>query len=455
MKPNILFLCIDAFRADRCYGKEKTSKTPNIDFLIKQGAYFNSAFSSSDGTPVSFTSMFTGYYPHKSCVRKGRWNFEVNKKITAYPTLLQNNGYHCYATMPELLVIKDFFSFFENKDKTYPLFGFRLYDGLGKQILDKLNSNELKEPWFYFVHLMDAHKPISYPKEFEKDEFGMDDYDRMISSIDVWIGKIIEKLDLEKTIVILTADHGDYLRVINFNGKRLSFEYKSFAKPALKAKNSPRFLRRTIKYKIMFPLRDIITRIKLMRVSKKLTPYEKRSLFHARSFSDRYLFDELFHVPLILCGYGIPKGKIIQQQIGTIDIFPTITGILKIKNENTPHGRNLIPILLGEEFEETPLYIESGFNLQDSSKAIMGIRTSKYKYFRSMFNTNKNVNLYDLSNDPLEEINIADIQKDLVNEMEKKLLDINDISEFRASEEIEDEENKKVEEQLRKLGYLE
>ena len=228
MKPNILFLCIDAFRADRCYGNEKTSKTPNIDFLIKQGSYFNSAFSSSDGTPVSFGSMFTGYYPFKSSLRKSRWNFEVNKKITAYPTLLQNHGYHCYATMPELLVMKDFFSFFENKDKTYPPFGFRLYDGLGKQILDKLNSNELKEPWFYFVHLMDAHKPISYPKEFEKDEFGMDDYDRMISSIDVWIGKIIEKLDLEKTIVILTADHGDYLRVINFNGKRLSFEYKSF-----------------------------------------------------------------------------------------------------------------------------------------------------------------------------------------------------------------------------------
>ena len=61
MKPNILFLCIDALRADRCYGNEKTSKTPNIDFLIKQGTYFNSAFSSSDGTPVSFSSMFTGY----------------------------------------------------------------------------------------------------------------------------------------------------------------------------------------------------------------------------------------------------------------------------------------------------------------------------------------------------------------------------------------------------------
>ena len=108
MKPNILFLLIDALRADRCYGSKKTSKTPNLDKLIKEGTLFENAFSSSDGTPVSFASIFTGVYPFQCALRKGRWNFKLNDEITNFITLLKKNGYHCYATMPELWVVEEF-----------------------------------------------------------------------------------------------------------------------------------------------------------------------------------------------------------------------------------------------------------------------------------------------------------------------------------------------------------
>ena len=33
----------------------------------------------------------------------------------------------------------------------------------------------------------------------------------MVSAIDVWIGRILEKIDLNKTLVVLTADHGEYV----------------------------------------------------------------------------------------------------------------------------------------------------------------------------------------------------------------------------------------------------
>ena len=39
-KPNILFLIVDSFRADKFFGKDRTCKTPNIDNLVKNGAYF-------------------------------------------------------------------------------------------------------------------------------------------------------------------------------------------------------------------------------------------------------------------------------------------------------------------------------------------------------------------------------------------------------------------------------
>ena len=60
MKPNILFLLIDTFRADKFSGPEKSSKTPNIDSLIKNGTYFDQAVSCSDGTILSCAGLFTG-----------------------------------------------------------------------------------------------------------------------------------------------------------------------------------------------------------------------------------------------------------------------------------------------------------------------------------------------------------------------------------------------------------
>jgi len=61
LKPNILFILIDALRDDRCHGKNKTSKTPNLDYLIKNGTLFSNAFSCSDGTPVSLREFFCSF----------------------------------------------------------------------------------------------------------------------------------------------------------------------------------------------------------------------------------------------------------------------------------------------------------------------------------------------------------------------------------------------------------
>ena len=37
LKKNIVFFLIDGLRADQCHGENKSSKTPNIDLLIKNG----------------------------------------------------------------------------------------------------------------------------------------------------------------------------------------------------------------------------------------------------------------------------------------------------------------------------------------------------------------------------------------------------------------------------------
>ena len=57
MKPNIVFLLIDSFSSEKCYGENKTSVTPNLDSLLKKGTYFTQAINSAPSTAPSVSSI--------------------------------------------------------------------------------------------------------------------------------------------------------------------------------------------------------------------------------------------------------------------------------------------------------------------------------------------------------------------------------------------------------------
>ena len=89
---------------------------------------------------------------------------------------------------------------------------------------------------------------------------------------------------------------------------------------------------------------------------------------------------------------------------------------------------------------------------------MIGVRTSEYKYFRSRNNPVENIGMYDLNNDPLEENNLATKESEKIKEMEEILVKIQSNSQVqikKESDELRDlEEEKLVEAELRKLGYL-
>lgn len=98
MKPNIFLLTIDSVRTDRFSGPKKTTITPNFDYVIKNGIFFNQNISSSDQTGTSLASIFTGKYPIKSGVTQFNFNFE----FTTYFDHLANLGYSLYSSVPDL-----------------------------------------------------------------------------------------------------------------------------------------------------------------------------------------------------------------------------------------------------------------------------------------------------------------------------------------------------------------
>jgi len=166
------------------------------------------------------------------------------------------------------------------------------------------------------------------------------------------------------------------------------------------------------------------------------------------------VFDDVIHVPLLFSGYGIKSKQIISQQVRHVDIFPTIMELIGLpKINNSIDGVSLLEFFKGGKLEEEPTYIESMPHIENNQEKIIGIRTSQYKYLRNKSDSTKEIKLYDLKNDPLEEKNIADGFPEIVKTMENNLNQIrNKKSEVTST--ISDEETKKIEAELRKLGYL-
>ena len=452
MKPNILFISIDSLRNDRCFGKNRNAKTPNLDSLIKKNSYFSQAISAGDQTGTSLSSVFTGLFP----IRTGQNQINFKSDFITYFDVLKEADYHAYALIPDDQFFKEFSMNFD--EKIIYFFTDRkkkqsLGTGLGDKIIAKLKSKEMKEPWIYFVHLMDLHTPFSVPNEFDKQKNGETKYDRLVSYIDIWLGKFLDQINMENTLIVITSDHGEYIPVTDENIS----EIPGIQRFLSKGQTSVSFIEK-MRMKTLLNLRFAAQTYRKEKLKKELTPYEMRS-FNTRSALD--LYDEIVHVPLIFSGYNLIKGKVISDLVRNVDIFPTIFDIIGLSNSIKGDGRSVFPLVNNKKLNELPAYIEVGINLAQlvnskNPKAlpkIIGVRTSVYKYLRARDDPGKNVRLFDLKNDPLEEKNIVDEKPDIVKKMEGILSQFTKDSKDDAGT-LTDEDIKKARETLLRLGYI-
>tara|TARA_B100000029_G_C17566766_1_gene955311 strand:- start:106 stop:1428 length:1323 start_codon:yes stop_codon:yes gene_type:complete len=440
MKPNIVFLTIDSLRFDKIIGKNKSSITPNIDKLISDGTSFNQTISTADQTGVCLGSIFTSLYPFKS----GISYFNFNHEVPNFFEIMKTEGYNLNSYLPDL-------SFFKNVSKNFDNNDYYVYNernewlqliGYGNRIIEKIHS--MSNPWFYFIHLMDLRPPYSIPSEFNKNEFGEIDYDRMLSYIDSWIGKFLEKIELEKTIFVLTSDHGDYISIFEEDLNEIKL-------PKL-LKKTKKIIPPKLSDRILSSLQKQKKSSELKKLKDSLPPQEYRTL---QNRCDNFLFDELVRIPLIFNGFNITSNLTINQQVRQIDIFPTLIELGNFSNTiKKINGRSLVPLLRNQSFSEEPAYIETGSSSSKVLGKLIGIRTSEYKYLRSREQKTQDVILYDLINDKNELENIASSKPEIVSEMEKILQLIRDNSNIDKSVIMSNQHSKEIEEELKKMGYI-
>ena len=444
MHHNVIFLEIDSFRADRFSGTEKSSKTPTIDKLFKNGTYFSHAVSSADGTILSLNTLFTGLFSHET----GNRAIKLSLEFPNFLHELQKNEYHIYGLTPNLSSFQPLIDLFENDFSTYngDVPADHLFTNVGSR-LKKILSDKKDQPWFCYAHIMDLHWPLTVPEKFNKKEFGDDKYDRIVSSIDYWLKQFLENIDLKNTFLIISADHGC---VIPFDGKDITdFEPDLNLGLKIGKKIMPTKMH-IFGAKFFVKFRDTIRKKRLDDANKGLSNYEIRSRYPNFYMS---LYDELLRIPFLITGPGITSKKI-TRPIRTIDIFPTLFDILKLSFPSKIQGKSFFNLFTQDDKNPDPCFIHTIPYEKPSKYDRVGIRTPNFKYFRNAKNKNEDVHLYDLINDPLENKNIANYENTKVMQMEDILSSITSFTTNIEKENIDEEEEQKIRDELKKLGYL-
>ena len=468
MHPNIIFFLIDGLRADQCFGKDKTSFTPNIDLLRKKGTYFTNAFTSVDGTLLSLSAIFHSIYPIKTPMARNKLTLQKNNLFD----ILAKNGYEINGLVPDLKSFTDYINYFENDIKTYDYFEYvnkmdqfllNTSSNITGKITDFLKSRTSKKPWFYYIHTETLHPLKEYfasydserallnqgIKDFDNEKFGAGLYERTVSFIDHELGKILEYVDPDNTILILTSDHGQSIPYEDH--PEVDFEPKLEASKKIGLKFLPKTTHKA-GGQFLYKIRKLVSKRKLNKANQKLTNYQKRS---REAFDKVSLFDEMLHIPLLFTGNHI-NSRTVSDLVHHTDIIPTLCELININLNQTIHGRSLVPLIEGNKIEEKPIYLRTRPYLdpKPNERDSVGIRTSSYKYFRSAHNANENIHLYDLKNDPYENNNIAQTHKQLVARFENKILELqkDNLSEYK--EKIPDKEIEEISNELYKLGYM-
>ncbi len=165
------------------------------------------------------------------------------------------------------------------------------------------------------------------------------------------------------------------------------------------------------------------------------------------------MLDEDLKVVMILKGRGLPEGKTVKGGARSIDLIPTLLDLMGISVEEFDFdGESLLPAIQRGKVEYREGYAEDLFELRGKG-ALQCIRTDGFKYIRNLSLWTEEY--YDLVNDPQEKNNIIEkIDPNTIISLRKKL---NVFLSTRVPREkaISQEEIAKINERLRRLGYME
>jgi arylsulfatase A-like enzyme/thioredoxin-like negative regulator of GroEL len=220
---NVLLITVDTLRADSvgAYGNAR-AQTPWMDRLAAAGVRFERAYAHNVVTLPSHANILSGLTPPRHGIRdNGGFRFPADRDTLA--TLLARAGYRAGA----------FVSAFPLDSRFGLARGFDVYDdrfsnvdthtafvmeerrgGDTVALARRWMAQEANRPFFCWVHVYEPHFPYAPPEPFAS-RFAGAPYQGEVAATDAALGSLLQPLleagSGDRTIVVLTADHGESL----------------------------------------------------------------------------------------------------------------------------------------------------------------------------------------------------------------------------------------------------
>jgi len=250
--PNVLFIVLDAGRADHfgAYGYARET-SPNIDRLAREGVVFDHVFTPAAYTLGAMSSVWTSQYPDRHHAEVS-FSARLPKDRLTLAELLGAQGIRSAGFVSNTIAgaFNGFDRGFSEFHEVWREQATSTADGLGRTVPPWI-AGQTAGRFFAYVHFREPHCPYNPPPPFDT-RFGPDGpiprerrgacgpgtwiidvnqgrralspaerdhltrlYDGNIAFADAVVGQIRTALEkaglLEKTIVIVTADHGEGL----------------------------------------------------------------------------------------------------------------------------------------------------------------------------------------------------------------------------------------------------
>src|SRR5262249_10212878 len=110
-----------------------------------------------------------------------------------------------------------------------------------------------------------------------------------------------------------------------------------------------------------------------------------------------FLYDATTHVPLIMKLPGASSGKVVDTQVRTIDILPTVLDFTHVSLPDGMDGESLKALIEGKSESERVAVGETDYPLRFGWAPLRSVRAAGFKYIEA-----PRAELYDLHADPGE-----------------------------------------------------
>ncbi len=344
--PDVFLITIDTLRADHvgCYGYKQV-ETPTIDALAADGTRFTRAFTHSPITNTSHTTILTGLLPSVHGVTD--FGVPLADQHATWAELLKKRGYHTAAFIGAVILDSnmlapgldrgfDFYDNFPAKSATKERWG-RL-ERRGMTVVEHAETwldKHRTGPRFVWVHLYDPHDPYEPPPPYSE-KYKDHLYDGEIAYADSALGRFIA------TLKRAGAYDNSIIVLVGDHGEGLGE--------------------------------------------------------HGEETHGLFLYDSTLHVPLILkMPRGTSHGLVIDSQVRTTDILPTILALTNIPAPEELSGASLLPVIKGEDKSEHALFGETDYPLRWGWAPLRALRADGMKLIEA-----PRPELYLLDSDPGE-----------------------------------------------------